>query len=112
MSRLASMHLRRPSRAQRSDSVGSEKRRVARADNRGWSLMESRGCNRWQSVCKLTWRGNGQKKPKPLPSVATGCREEYMVSRASAVGCHPLPVKEEVDLHKAASPANPRAHRT
>jgi len=29
-------------------------------------------------------------KPKPLPWVATSCRGNLMVSRASAVGCHPL----------------------
>ena len=39
---------------------------------------------------KSTECGNGGNTPKPLPWVATGCLRRSMVSRASAVGCHPL----------------------
>jgi hypothetical protein len=30
---------------------------------------------------KSDGRGSAESKPKPLPSVATGCREKYMVRR-------------------------------
>src|SRR5204863_3873993 len=63
---------------------------VAKLDNKVWSLhgapwlqLATTGC---RSHC-LKKRGN---KRKPLPWVATGCRRDHMVSRASAVGCHPL----------------------
>ena len=51
--------------------------------------MEPRGCNRWQAVANAVSAKRG-RQAKPLPWVATGCREEYMVNRASAVSCHPL----------------------
>src|SRR5205085_10267615 len=51
-----------------------------------WSPVGATGGNQRQSL----GRTNGRNKPKPLPWVATDCHEEYMVSRASAVGCHPL----------------------
>src|SRR6266540_2759688 len=35
-------------------------------------------------------RERGEDKPKPLPPAATSCLGSSMVSRASAVGCHPL----------------------
>ena len=41
-------------------------------------------------VGKSTRRGSGKNKPRPLPWVATGCVRSSMVSRVSAVGCHPL----------------------
>src|SRR5512133_433373 len=33
---------------------------------------------------------NRLDKPNPLPPAAAGCPKNRMVSRASAVGCHPL----------------------
>ena len=51
-----------------------------------WSPVVATGGNRWQSAN----RGNRKKKPNLLPPAATGCLRSSMVSRASAVGCHPL----------------------
>ncbi len=50
--------------------------------------MEPRGCNPWQSAANQP--RNRKNKRNPLLSAATGCLAKYMVSRASAVGCHPL----------------------
>src|SRR5436190_1716363 len=51
-----------------------------------WSPVVATGGNQRQ-----TRRAeNGRNKRIPLPSVATGCLRRSMVSRASAVGCHPL----------------------
>jgi hypothetical protein len=68
----------------------------------GWSIY---GAERSQPVAtdgKRTRRGKGSDRRKTLPRAANGCRETPMVSRASAVGCHPLrevpfPEKEGVD---------------
>jgi hypothetical protein len=56
----------------------------------GWSIY---GAERSQPVAtdgKRTRRGKGSDRRKTLPRAANGCRETPMVSRASAVGCHPL----------------------
>src|SRR5437667_9995346 len=54
----------------------------------GWSLYGAP----WLQLVAINGKSDGRRspenKPKPLPSVATGCREKYMVSRASALGCH------------------------
>ena len=71
-------------------SLGSFSHDVARADNRAWSLN---GAPWWQPVAisgKCVSRENGGIGPQPLPWVATSCLSRSMVSRASAVGCHPL----------------------
>src|SRR2546421_2335502 len=52
--------------------------------------MEPRGLQPVAISGKSTERGNGGNTPKPLPWVATGCLRSSMVSRASAVDCHPL----------------------
>src|SRR5439155_18187582 len=55
-----------------------------------WSLY---GAQRLQPVAisgKCSEAETAANKPKPLPSIATSCRVDSMVSRASAVGCHPL----------------------
>src|SRR5256886_9430926 len=56
----------------------------------GWSLYGAPWLQLVAINGKSDGRGSAENKPKALPSVATGCREKYMVSRASAVGCHPL----------------------
>src|SRR6059058_5314282 len=51
-----------------------------------WSPVVAIGGKQWQI-------GRPSKPQRQAKSVATGCRplpEKYMVSRASAVGCHPL----------------------
>jgi hypothetical protein len=63
---------------------------VVMLDNERWSLY---GAQRSQLVATGgKWEGaeNGSDKRKPLPSVATSCLSRSMVSRASAVSCHPL----------------------
>src|SRR6266536_1459015 len=63
---------------------------VALTDYTGWSLY---GAERSQPVVtggKWDGRENGSDLRKPLLWVATSCRRDRMVSRASAVGCHPL----------------------
>ena len=57
---------------------------VARAGSKRWSLYGGPGCNRWQRP-QMPKLKNGDVKPKPLPRVATGCQEERMVRRGSAV---------------------------
>jgi hypothetical protein len=58
---------------------------VANADNRRWSLYGAP----WLQPVAISGRsdrhGNGENKPKPLPLVATGCREKHMVRRGSTV---------------------------
>jgi hypothetical protein len=49
--------------------------------------MEPCGCNRRSQIARARSGGN---KRKPFPWVASDCRLERMVSRASAVGCDPL----------------------
>ncbi len=39
---------------------------------------------------KCPGRANRKNKRNPLPLAAAGCVRRSMVSRASAVGCHPL----------------------
>jgi hypothetical protein len=78
----------------------------------GWSLYGAPWLQLVAINGKSDGRGSAESKPKSLPSVATGCREKYMVSRASAVGCHPLreapfPEKEGVDPLKNAKSCEP-----
>src|SRR6266567_4325966 len=74
-------------------SRGADRQRladVAKLGNEGWSLY---GAPWLQPVAvngKPAERRSGENKPNPLRSVATGCLRRSMVSRASAVGCHPL----------------------
>jgi hypothetical protein len=78
---------------------------VAKADNSGWSLY---GARRSQPVATGSTRdgsGNGSLKRKPLPSVASSCLSRSMVSRASAVGCHPL--REVPSLRRRGSTRGP-----
>jgi hypothetical protein len=51
-----------------------------------WSPAGATSGNRWQ----IAVQRNHENKPNPLPPAATGCLRRSMVSRASAVGCHPL----------------------
>ena len=62
---------------------------VAISDYAGWSLYGAPWLQPVAISGKSTERGNGGNMPKPLPWVATGCLRRSMVSRASAVGCHP-----------------------
>ena len=50
---------------------------------------------------KSASRGNRKNKANPLPPAATGCLRRSMVSRASAVGCHPL--REVPSLRRSGS---------
>jgi hypothetical protein len=56
----------------------------------GWSLYGAP----WLQPVAISRKSCGRKsrrnKRNPLPPPATGCVGKYMVSRASAVGCHPL----------------------
>ena len=80
-----------------------------------WSPVGATGGNQQQ----IGLPSKPQKQAKP---VAAGCHrlpETFPGKQASAVGCHPLreaggplPAREEVDLAKTPSPANPKAHRT
>jgi hypothetical protein len=54
------------------------------------AFVEPSGRNQWQSAANNPGRKDGGNKRNPLPWVATCCRDPKMVSRASAVGCHPL----------------------
>src|SRR6266550_6807732 len=51
----------------------------------GWSLYGAP----WLQLVAINGKSDGREraenKPKPLPSVATGCREKYMVRRGSTV---------------------------
>jgi len=63
---------------------------VASSDNEEWSLY---GAPWLQPVATSgKWRGREDRsnRRKPLLWVATDCLSRSMVSRASAVGCHPL----------------------
>src|SRR5207253_2362427 len=57
---------------------------------RDGAVMEPGGRNQWQSAANRSREGTAETSQNRLRWAATGCREEYMVSRASAVGCHPL----------------------
>ncbi len=77
-------------------AIGKPRRRDPRsaearpAHAAGWSLYGAPWLQPAAISGKSTERGNGGNTPKPLPWVATGCLRRSMVSRASAVGCHPL----------------------
>src|SRR6266567_4690625 len=82
------------------------RRTVSRADNKGWSLYGAPWLQPVATGSKCASPENGSNKPKPSPPVATSCRSERMVSRASAVGCHqlrevPLLANEGVDAYLA-----------
>src|SRR4051794_29057507 len=47
----------------------------------GWSLYGAPWLQLVAITSKSDGRGSAENKPKPLPSVATGCREKYMVRR-------------------------------
>ena len=70
--------------------------------------MEQSGRNQWQSVANETGPKTAQSG-KPLPWVATSCRDPKMVRM------HSLQEREGVTSlapQEAPSPANPKAHRT
>jgi hypothetical protein len=54
-------------------------------DNGRWSLYGAPWLQPVATARKLDPLGNGDNNPKPLPSVATRCREERMVRRGSTV---------------------------
>src|SRR6266542_3136148 len=78
-----------------------------------WSPVVATGGNQGQI-------GRPSKPQKQAKSVATGChrlREKFHGQQGVCRGLPPvaggpLPAREEVDLLKTPSPANPRAHRT
>jgi hypothetical protein len=47
--------------------------------------MEPCGCNQWQSVANRVGAKAAETSEKPLPCLATSCRDERMVRRGSAV---------------------------
>src|SRR6266550_4354997 len=51
----------------------------------GWSLYGAPWLQLVAISGKSDGRGRAENKPKPLPFVATGCREKYMVRRGSTV---------------------------
>ena len=63
---------------------------VANPDNKGWSLYGAPWLQLVAVSGKSDRRGSRPNKRNPLPPAATGCLRRSMVSRASAVGCHPL----------------------
>jgi hypothetical protein len=63
---------------------------VAKTDDRGWSLYGAPWLQPVANSGKSTERITAATKPNLLRRVATGCLRRSMVSRASAVGCHPL----------------------
>ncbi len=63
---------------------------VARGDNGGWSLYGAPWSQPVATGRKSDPLENGKNKRKALQPAATGCLRSSMVSRASAVGCHPL----------------------
>jgi hypothetical protein len=65
---------------------GDERRRR----EQGWSLYGAQRAQPVATARKCSGPENGENKPKPLRTAATGCLRRSMVSRASAVGCHPL----------------------
>src|SRR5207253_9583929 len=52
----------------------------------GWSLYGAPWLQLVAINGKSDGRGRAENKPKPLPSVATGCREKYMVRNAMKKG--------------------------
>ena len=78
--------------------------------------MEPSGRNQWQPVAN----DSAPKAGKPAKSVAPGCHQlpanfhgkQGVCRGLPPVAEGPLPAKEEVDLLKTPSPANPKAHRT
>jgi hypothetical protein len=63
---------------------------LARAQFRGWSLYGAPWLQTVAIVGKSKSRRSRRNKRKPLRPVATRCLRRSMVSRASAVSCHPL----------------------
>ena len=66
------------------------RRAAASTDNEGWSPYGAPWSQPLATGRKSPKRETPAIKRKPLPWVATSCRDERMVSRASAVGCHRL----------------------
>src|SRR5205823_15131375 len=66
------------------------------------------------------WAANARRRRKQAKSVATACHQLPETFHGKQGVCRglppvargPLPEKEEVDLLKTPSPANPKAHRT
>jgi hypothetical protein len=58
---------------------------VASAGNKRWSLYGAPWLQPVAISGKSDRRGSRKNKPKPLPWVATGCPQKYMVRRASTV---------------------------
>jgi hypothetical protein len=75
--------------------------------------MEPRGCNGWQPVANR----RPQKPQKQAKTVAVGCDRLPFGAHGKQGVCRGLPpvaggpllAREEVDLLKTSSPANPRA---
>jgi hypothetical protein len=58
--------------------------------SRVWSLYGAPWLQLVANSGKSRGLKKGRNKPNRLPEAATGCVWKYMVSRTSAVGCHPL----------------------
>jgi hypothetical protein len=77
---------------------------------------EPSGRNPWQSLAN----GTASKRPRQAKTVAVGCDrlpesfhgKQGVCRGLPPVAGGPLPAKDEVDLLKTPSPANPKAHRT
>jgi hypothetical protein len=72
---------------------------------RVWSLYGAPWLQRVAISGNWPERRSRINKRKPLPWLATGCRRRSMVSRASAVGCHPL--REVPSLRRRGSTRGP-----
>jgi len=78
-----------------------------------WSPAVATGSNRWQM-------GGRPERLKQAKTVAVGCDrlpepfhgKQGVCRGLRPVAGGPLPAREEVDLLKTPSPANPKAHRT
>src|SRR6266498_4475625 len=78
-----------------------------------WSPVVATGGTQWQIR-------SPRKPPKQAKSVAAGCHrlpekfhgKQGVCRGLPPVAGGPLPAREEVDLRKTPSPANPKAHRT
>jgi hypothetical protein len=82
--------VRRPEGARQPAGGMQSDESVASTDYKGWSLCGAPWLQPVATGGKSERRGSRENKPKLLPWVATACRLERMVSRASAVGCHRL----------------------
>jgi hypothetical protein len=71
---------------------------VAHSDNKEWSPYGAPWLQPVANGRKCSASRRGENKPKPLPWVATSCREERMVRRGSAVR-----VRQRASLYQAVS---------